>query len=234
MSVGRPAVHRLAALALVATLAWSATAGADCKSDLADWATVESTCELEVVRCFAGGAVVSVGGPGPSKLEVEIRRGGRPGFRAVRDISLSPLIQVDDWSKVAPERRAAFERLATCVDKNPRPWPSGEPSTARQAPPPPAAFTPPSPTLPWRLLLGVVLAATAIFAKPSKLAWKEIALACLGLPAASLLLWRVLYPSLFLHPDGQGPLWILYALQGPLGASPYGPGFSEMFGWVLI
>ncbi|MBK7859957.1 MAG: hypothetical protein IPJ65_15295 [Archangiaceae bacterium] len=222
------------ALVLCLALGAPLTAHASCESTVDEWAArgPQPQCSLTAKFCPADGVVLEVDAP-PTRLTVEVRRTG-PGFRTVRGVVLSPVAQVADWSKVTPGLQAAFERLCACVERHPEPFPwSAGPPTAGPASGA-APQTPPPAALPWRLLLGLLLSAAALAlgrARPSRAALLEALAACVALPLVLAAGWRLLVGSAYFHQNGQGPIWVGYAL-GPAGGSPYGPGFGELFGVI--
>jgi hypothetical protein len=185
--------------------------------------------------------IVELSRSGDPPLRVEIRRTSGQAFRTVKGLGLSPVLEVADWSTVPAAPREAFEALARCVERHAEPFPLGAsppppspPAASAVAPPQAPLPAPPAAPLPWRLLLGLALGLAACVRRPSGRGARELLLALVGLPCASGLLWWCLYPRGFLHPNGQGPLWIQAALDaGSQESFAYGPGFPELFGRLV-
>jgi hypothetical protein len=83
--------------------------------------------------------------------------------------------------------------------------------------------------LPWRLIAGFGLIATALIANLRRRHRADVAIVA-GLAFGAVVIRPALFPFSYCHPNGQGPLWVEYALGQP---SIYGSGYHEVFGiWV--
>lgn len=82
---------------------------------------------------------------------------------------------------------------------------------------------------PWLLALGALMLAPAArrVARPSRADWLWMALLVAGAALARGLfgIWGPL------HVNGQGPLWVLGALDAAVLSGSYGPGYFELLGW---
>ena len=79
-------------------------------------------------------------------------------------------------------------------------------------------------SVPW--LLGAAFC-FGVAAAPGWRATRRDALALAGLTVASLAYRTLVFPAVYFHQNGQGPLWIERAIVG--NADDYGPGVIELF-----
>ncbi len=205
---------------LLACGTFAATARAQtpgCPPDLPAW--VENCAQTErfdlrLMRCPERRAVVQMN----AELDVELSANSEQGFRRVGDITLSPIAEIDDWSQESEARRRGLDALTACVARGPPPLPAAAQSHAGIR-------------VPWLCLAVLVLLLLAA-GKPKAgdaarlLRGLLIAASCV---VATLLLRSALFPAAFFHQNGHGARWVQIALAG---ASEYGPGFSELFGWA--
>ncbi|MBP6834900.1 MAG: hypothetical protein KA978_29215 [Deltaproteobacteria bacterium] len=204
----------------------------------------EPTCRAPVVewaaRCSAqqGLAIASVQCPeervalvdlrGAPELRVEMRYGSGRGFRQVGQWALSPVGNFADWEQVDPRMREGFDKITACVRA------SGDFGGGAMRAPQRRAQQPNAPTtgnsVPW-LLLGALACALASLwpARRSSRARRRVLLGG-ALALGVLALRHLLFPGLFFHQNGQGPLWVSVLLSPQ--HHPYGPGFRAVFGWL--
>jgi hypothetical protein len=193
-----------------------------CDDTARSWAAGCSAIQGVIVapeRCMPDRLVVVATAPGGAPLRVEIDRDASRGLVHAGQFGASPVGEFADWSAEPASTHRAFDAVVACALP-------GIPDTA---------FAPPSP-VPARVswsLAGAVLAllslCAAMFRRPSRRALATAA-RLVGLTAFTWLARRAFFPASFFHPNGQGPLWIGYALGQE---SSYGPGFRELFGLVV-
>lgn len=235
----RPSPHPRLALALLAGVAaWLcltppalAQGGAGCSAAIGRWA---ASCRsvagvrVEPEVCVQGRVIVRASADGAGALRVEI--GPAEGGAFVREgaFALSPIGDFPDWSHAPATHRRALDGLRACVRANaPLDSPAREGLAALRE----RASSPSSPVWPWRLLAGVALAlALALRAARSwpRFAARTAAVGALVAVGVGLL-HRALAPAAFFHQNGQGALWVRYALGEP---STYGRGYFEVFSRV--
>ena len=222
-------LRRLALLVLVALLCAPRAEAqpTGCAPDLLRWAdrcTRARTVALRVVACPSHElAVLSASVDGGAAVRVEFSLGGR-GFRVVGAHALSPVGEFPDWSRAPPALRDAFEQVVACAqDAPPRQMRGGAvpviPTLSRRA----------HARVPWLLALAALLALAGARGIGWG-AWRRGAGIVLATGASTLLLRASLHPRAYFHQNGQGALWIdaLFTSEH----HPYGPGFSELFGFI--
>jgi len=204
--------------------------------------------DVDVLFCPAGGLVLSARVGAGEPVRVEITRGRRDAFRRVGELGISPIAEYPDWNAAPESVRAGFDRVVACVRADPSLIVAGgtfvptSVSDVGDAGPSHGASS-------WLVALGVLTAlfvlgrdalrrtvATQRVAARSRLRSVQrrrralsTAAALALLTVASYLARQLLVPFAFAHQNGQGPLWIDYALGAP---STYGPGYAELFGVV--
>lgn len=158
---------------------------------------------------------------GPAEGNAFVREGA---------FALSPIGDFPDWSLTPPTHRRALDGLRACVRAN-----AALDGRAREglAALRDRAWSPSRPVWPWRLLLGLAislgLALRAARASPRRALHSMGAMALAALVTAAV--HRALSPAALFHQNGQGPLWVRYALGEP---SPYGRGYFEVFSRVAF
>lgn len=250
------------ALLLVFTVLWGMPASAlaqgatfgPCGASVDAWVTRCNTlrrASVEAVECPAPGLFVLA----TPALRVEIARDPSRSFRRVNGWGVSPVGISGDWEGVAADKRAAFELVVACVTSDGSlptldvgtiqqaqaaqhtPPPAAEP----RAPPPQAPPSSPSATtgpdseraplrLPWRPLLACAALLAAWWPLRARPKERRLAAAVAGACAAIVAARWVAVAPAFFHQNGQGPLWIEMPLTP---RHPYGPGYAELFGWVV-
>jgi hypothetical protein len=202
----------------LAPRAWAAEAGAEawaarCPAERGLAATVSFRAEALLVFELA-----------PSGLQVEVRPDSPKSFRHAGAIGVSPIGEFADWNQAPAAQQAALETFVACAAADPTLAFTGAPLSAleRSAHRAGAVVV----AVPWLLLGGLAALAAALW-RARELRRRLPLLA--GLFGGALALRAVLLPWAFFHQNGQGPLWIDYALGEP---SPYGPGYREVFGWA--
>jgi hypothetical protein len=228
------ALAALAALLALAPRAAHAEPVAACAPSVVAWTAAcsnQARMQVGTLRCPEGVIVLSVAIGAEPPLHVEARPHADRGFRVVKGVALAPIGQFDDWSRAPAAARDAFDRLASCVEHDPSleaapPAPAPLPARAPVTPPK-AAHT----KAPW-LLLGALAAALAAFAPALarvRARRRITSLQLVALTLATAVLRRAVAGTSFFHQGGHGCTWIGYTLDE---ASPYGPGFEEIFGWA--
>ena len=184
------------------------------------------TYDVEVVHCNPQTVVVDVRTNAQSLLRVEIGAHQNP-FTEVAGLGVSPVGSWADWKLVSEEVRAGFDAVQRCIAEVPihRIRRSGNFASG--------AITQRGKTGPGMLLIlgGVLSLLTFILVgtqNPRTVALNGIGLGALA--SGTVVLRHLLAPASWLHQYGQGPLWIRFAL---CGASPYGAGQQELFGWAI-
>lgn len=229
--VFRGAAALLGALLLAAAPA-AAQEAVGCSPEIVRWAAAcQSSAATAVVPevCVQGRVVVRASIAGGAPLRVEIGPSSGSGFVREGAFALSPIGDFADWSQVPPGLRAALDGLRACVRSE-----RGLDAGAR------AGLTalrdrtdaPTRPVWPWRALMGAAILLASMVraarASPARAA-REGALAAVA-GVGSLVLHRALAPAAFFHQNGQGALWMRYALGEP---SPYGRGYFELYSRVV-
>jgi hypothetical protein len=228
----RLAAGRLGAALVGALLIITVSAVARACPDRArEWIQKCASAErIRIVSCPAGAVVVSITLLDRSTLDVELASDATRGFHNVRGIGLSPIGEFADWSSESAAVREGLAALERCVDRDPTLFvasPELTPAPSRRGGP-------------WLLLASAIaVAATCLyrrrlsrrgrFDKRSALV-DSGALAGLGVLAIGVRALAV--PRAFFHQNGQGPIWVRFALGDAEAATGYGPGYAEMFGWL--
>jgi hypothetical protein len=186
--------------------------------------TAQGEGHVDALRCPPGHVVFSVTGPGSGRgapVFVDAAAGAG-GLRKIKGVSLSPIGEFADFSAAPKAVRDAFERVATCAERDPA-IPLGDAvAVARPRDVPGSAG-------PWWVLAGVVLAVLALAPRRLPRApWRTLRTLA-ALAGVVLLLARFLAGESFFHQNGHGPNWTGYALGEPCS---YGPGYAELFGWA--
>jgi hypothetical protein len=177
------------------------------------------------------------------------------GFVAVAGLGASPVGEFSIWAEAPSGVRAGFDAVIACLEADPEPLrrattefldprdtsqsavpasrSEGGPTMEgrRQQPEVSAAET--AAPVPWLLLLALLsggLASTLMLRRPGAKGHGRDAALLAGLCGTTWLLRRLLIEPAFFHQNGQGPLWIAYALGRE---SFYGPGYHQLFGHVV-
>lgn len=230
---------RLARLLVLAVL-WAMPSialaqGGSCGDEVERWVArcnAQHGTSIDAIECPAADLFVL----GTPAVRVELVRGTTRGFRRVNGWGLSPVDVSDEWASVAADKRAAFEAVVACVERDGAlPTIDTGVEQPSHTSPSQAGSSGSTPSraprrAPWRALL----AAAALLAAwwPLRARRKEQALAAaVAVASVALVAVRmaVVRPAFF-HQNGQGPLWI----DAPLSPrAPYGTGFAELFGWAV-
>jgi hypothetical protein len=223
MSAGRFAAL-IAVVAIGATSSPSQAIGSEaCSEEQRAWAAEcarTSGIAIDAARCPSGRLIVS----SPVPLEVEIRRGDQ-GLRVSAGFGLSPVGEFADWSAEPASRRAAFDAIAACAAAAAVPI-SDDDGDSGDASHYAAAS---GAQLPWLFLLSLIgLGVLLGSGRPRPRRAAELA----GLGVVAFGIQFVLVPFAFFHQNGQGAMWIEYALRGHGGLDAYGPGYRELFSAV--
>lgn len=211
---------------------------APCAPETIAWITRADAAidvSIESAACPTARALLTLRPTSGAAMQVEIAEPPGPAFRHAGRLRVSPILEVSDFKLVPAPEREAFEALYAWLVAHERevviaPAPPKETSRVLRR----LAEAPADPGFPAGLLVVVGLLFAAIggrfhagFSKdePSpKLG--------LGLFFGALALRIVLGPFAPHHVNGQGPLWILAALEDPSRLASYGPGYVEVFSIV--
>ncbi|MEZ4371916.1 MAG: hypothetical protein R3B07_13865 [Polyangiaceae bacterium] len=221
--------HGVAFLSLLATLGvLSSTAWAGCPEQVA-WAKQcdDGNFSFEVEACPDGVIIGTARINSGDKLPIEIKPATQGSFRRVGETGVQPIGQFADWNTQPKSQRDALEAMLACVK--------------RAGPPPPpeaSAPEPRGPRSPRLLVIGLLLLCGALGLRASlldKASRKQLTrsslLVCAFALAVAFLRWQLAAPAMF-HQNGQGPLWVLLALDRPDAPQVYGPGYTEVCGWL--
>ena len=175
--------------------------------------------------CLPDRLVMSLSPLNAPPLAIEIARGSGAAFRYVRDLRVSPVVEVDDFQTLPKAQREAFVHLTE--------WLAGHYEEVRFEALPLSFATPtsvaskPAPVL---LLLALVLwfVARQWLVSVSRV---DVVLV-LSLFTSSLALRMGLGLWCPIRVNGVGPMWILAATRDPLAVDGYGSGYPEIFGWI--
>lgn len=193
--------------------------------------------DVEVVLCPPGGVILSARVGAGTPVRIEIAHQPEAAFRRVGALGVSPVGEYPDWNRAPEAVRDGFERVLACVEEDPsldvpegRLEPAGSGGGRRAD-----SRSPPGP--PWLGLLGLMLGAVLVArigkaARPSRRTARRAARHAALLAVLSIATFAAraaLVPFAYVHQNGQGPLWIAYALGRP---SAYGPGYREVLGAI--
>ncbi len=197
-----------------------AAAAPHCDPGIESWvarcARAERT-RLEIVTCDGGVVVVRAA---DARLDVELRSSAVRSFVSAGEIGLSPVGQFADWSKESDARRAALKALEHCATRDadlPVDRTGANAGSDRREP---RQLTPP-----WLSLFAV--AALGVALRRLRLSQEAVAAVLLGVFTGLLRWWA--FGGTYFHQNGQGPVWVGYALRDDPGLSSYGPGFHQIF-----
>lgn len=140
--------------------------------------------------------------------------------------------EVPDLAALPPRVAELQERIAACAEAgaplpddaeaaHPTHEPAHEPASEPDARP--------APPVPWLALAALLCFGALLWRRRRALrvAFPRGTLAALSVLALARM--ALAQPPRFFQMNGQGPLWIEYAI---CGRSPYGPGYQALFGWV--
>ncbi len=202
-----------------------------CRAPVVEWAarcSAQQGITIASLQCPEE-RVALVDLRGEPELRVEMRYGASQGFRQVGQWALSPVGNFADWEQVDPRMREGFDKITACVRASGDFGGGGAmraPQRRLQQPNTPTTGD----SVPW-LLLGALACALASLwpVRRSSRARRRVLLGG-ALALATLALRYLLFPGLFFHQNGQGPLWVSVLLSPQ--HHPYGPGFRAVFGWL--
>lgn len=229
---GRHAARWLGALLVASTAMASAPLRVEETGSIESWIRrcgQSQDLELGVVHVLFGAVVLNAAIKNGTAVRVEISREPERAFKRVGAFGISAVGEYPNWFTTPPDVQEAFSRLVACVQNDPSlVIPEGEVVTTVGQ-----GSGPAQPRPPWRLLagasLGLVVLVIRLRGRPTARILPS-ALALVALAGGTLLLRPWIVEPAFLHQNGQGPLWVSYALGR---ASAYGPGYQEVFGWFL-
>ncbi|MCA9641959.1 MAG: hypothetical protein H6718_09545 [Polyangiaceae bacterium] len=181
---------------------------------------------FEVQACPDGVIVGTARIRGKTKLPVELKPASEQSFRRVGDTGVQPIGEFPDWNAQPTPQRDTLDAMLACVEHaGPPPFPVADTEEPKGK----------SPRL---LLAGLLLLAVALGLRVSltptsarKHLFKESLAVCGFAIAVFGIRWWLVPPAMF-HQNGQGPLWVLFALDSPSTPQVYGPGYAEMTGWL--
>ncbi|MEZ4229860.1 MAG: hypothetical protein R3B89_11860 [Polyangiaceae bacterium] len=200
---------------------------ADCPEQQA-WADrcTNPDFRFEVRACPPGVIVGSARLETGAELPIELKRASERSFRRVGDTSIQPLGEYPNWNLEPRTSRDTLDAMVECVTRaGPPPLPEPEEKDSSRKTP--------------RLLaLGLLLLAVTLSLRlklltiaARKYALRDAVLLLGVAGAVAWLRWHLVPPATF-HQNGQGPLWVLLALERSPNASIYGPGYAEVYGWL--
>lgn len=229
----------LALQCLTAVAVWAAPAIArgevpECGPDVTEWASECSESQegfdVQPAFCPPGGALLD-GRIGEFSVRLEVSGDPARGFREVAGFGVSVLGDFPDWNRAPPEYHRALDHVVECL---------GRDATLGHLQPVPAGSTHietvavQSQPFPWLVLGGLLVGLFVVGRRsaglPTRTRSADAAVAA-GLVLTGWVVGKALFPCAFLHQNGQGPLWVLFGLCTP--ADGYGPGFREVWGWLL-
>lgn len=207
----------VAAASAVLLLSVEIASASDCEQQAHAWAgrcAERVGLDVRAARCPSQRLILGVG-----ELEVEVTRAGAaPGLIEVNDFALSPIGEYPSWQQAPAGIRRAFDAAVDCVRE------IGDLPLGDVGPPEPRVAG--ARALPWLLLLALLgLAILAVTAKPR---WRR-SLELAGLAGATFAFRMAVLPLALFHQNGQGAMWIEYALHDHAGLEGYGPGYRELF-----
>jgi hypothetical protein len=211
----------------LATTLFAARASADsgdvCGADVHAWV---ARCEasagvaLRAARCPEGHVILGAHPSGAPAIDLEIARDRPDALRHSGGLSVSPVANLPEWSDAPPAWQRALDEVGACLDRDP---------SLSLAPVSAASAEPVEPGPPWRILPFAVAVIAGMVALGRRGRRLRDGLWLLGMGVLALALNLLLHPAAFFHPNGQGSLWIRFALGEP---SAYGPGYHELFGFA--
>ncbi len=206
---------------VVSREAHAARCGPDAHAWVARCAATASIA-MHLESCPASVAIVAIEPQLGPPLRVEVSTSTN-AFRRVGGHALAPIGDFPDWKNEPEATRRAFEALAACAEKE-----APDALVAADAPPPITSGEHARAPRPPLLLLGALLASIAALAMRRPRA-RVVGLALVAV-VATFFLRRLVQPAGYFHQNGQGPLWIEWAVRGDAGE--YGPGYVDVFGWL--
>lgn len=218
----------LAVAAVLGQVSPVAAQYAACDAETVAWVEAcarEEGIALEASRCDEGLLVVAHASGDDGVLQIEVRPGAG-GFRRAGDVGVSPIGEFSDWLEVPASWQRALDATVACATRSP-PSPASSGIVAGRRGERPTTTAPIVPALGlagWIALLVLDRRRVRVALAPRR--WPALAVAVLALPVLTLIVRRLIIAPSFFHPNGQGPLWIDYALCEP---SYYGPGYHELF-----
>lgn len=212
------------ALVLACSVSARAQTPSGCPEAIAQWAATCPGSDARLERCPGGHAIVAVG---PGRLRVDLTRIPADAFVAVGELGASPIGEFASWTDVPRPDRDAFDALVACARERPQALLGSLQArpTARRS----EVLGPLGGPLPWRLVLGVLVALGVVVSRVGARELARRAGPALALGAATLVVRRLAVPESYFHQNGQGPLWIEHARGEP---SDYGPGYAQVFHWA--
>ena len=170
---------------------------------------------MEPIHCTAFLARLRLSPRGSAPIDVEIAEPPGTAFRRAGRLRVSPIVDVPDFGLLPEPQRRGFGALVAWLEAH-----ESEVAFGARRSPRPARNAYPF-LLASLLLAGIALVRGSYVAR-TELYWGG------GVFAAALLLRVLLGVWGPFHVNGQGPLWVGFAVSGHVPPS-YGPGFAELF-----
>lgn len=196
---------------------------------------------LTVEHGLPGLAVIGIHSPGSKDKarihKIELTHPPRQPFVTENGVGLSPVGEFPSWANAPARMRSGLDLLIACSRELGAPVLSSVSGNLKRELPTGSGGAP------WRFLLASILAAVALGSfrrrRPglesaptmsAKQSFDAADIAALLLIPATFLFRLFTVPVAYLHQNGQGPLWVDFALGAP---SSYGPGFPQLYRWLL-
>ncbi len=218
------------AAALTTRSGWAedGATGAGCSDRVLAWvarAAQQTSLSLRPVACPPKMVRLRLVPRDAPPVDVEVAEPPGPAFRRAGRLRVSPIVDVPDYGVLPAGQRRDFETLLSWL----RDHESSVDFGAARATPLSVPTINSVQTLPWLLLLGLLLAVGGLWRRPGAArADVHIGVALVLVAAALRAAFGLWGP---LHINGQGPLWIRGAVE-PSALFSYGPGYPELFGWI--
>ncbi len=208
----------------VVTLMGSCRAGA-CPEHVVQWAgrCAEKAGHPVVAEACGDGRITVRVGEGASSLRVEVHPARAEGFVREGQYVLQPVANYADWRQAPPELRRSFDSFRACVAQGGPVIPGGDDVLS------PGVRRLHGWRTAWRVLLPMGCWAWLLGLMLRRREARQEAAIALGLSVVGFLFWQVAVDPAYFHQNGQGPEWVRYAT---CRTSPYGPGYSSLFGPV--
>ncbi len=186
--------------------------------------------------CPPGRIIVRASFSGLAHLDIELQPGAQHAFRTIRGIGISPVGEFSRWSEAPAPYQQVVDELTACIDTHAEllapsasvaPSPTAAPGDAA------VARTLPAYPIPWLALTGLLMGSACLaLRRPKHPNIRQALLTGLTVIGGLVATWIMrtwATTPMYLHQNGQGPLWVEAALDDPLGLFRYGPGYGQLF-----